>query len=180
MSITTGGGDKGMTDLWSGGRIAKDSERVDAYGTIDELNSHIGEAKHCIDADEIVDLLLHIQRDLFKVAGQLASLEEQYVEPVTDDDAQRLTDYIHHYESIMQLKGFVIPGNTIGSAKLDVCRTIARRAERCIVKLLHTDNGNVPEALLRYVNRLSDFLFIAARYEEFLQNKIVYKNDITV
>lgn len=180
MSITTGGGDKGMTDLWSGGRIAKDSERVDAYGTIDELNSHIGEAKHFIEADVITMQLLQIQRDLFRVAGQLASLEEQYVEPMNDDDATRLTEYIHHYEGIMQLKGFVIPGSTIGSAKLDICRTVARRAERCVVKLIHTHQGTVPDPLLRYVNRLSDFLFIAARYEEYLQDKIVYKNDIKV
>ncbi len=178
MSITTGKGDSGMTDLWSGGRIAKDNERVDAYGTIDELNSHLGDAKHFIESDEIAVILLQIQRDLFRVAGQLASLEEQYVEPVTDDDSARLTEYIHHYESRINLQGFVIPGSTIGSAKLDICRTIARRAERCMIKVTHSENGTVPIPLLRYINRLSDFLFIAARFEEFIQNKIVYKNDI--
>ncbi len=177
MSITTGGGDKGMTDLWSGGRIAKDSSRVEAYGTIDELNSHIGEAKHFIECNELSMKLEQLQNDLFRVAGQLASRDIEYIYPVTPEDVRRLTDYIHHYESQIGLKGFVIPGSTIGSAKLDVCRTVARRAERCIVRLLHEEPGTVPENTQKFMNRVSDFLFICARFEEYLQEKIVYKEN---
>ncbi|MDK2953407.1 cob(I)yrinic acid a,c-diamide adenosyltransferase [Kosmotoga sp. DU53] len=176
MSITTGGGDKGETSLWSGERVSKDDLRVEAYGTIDELNSHIGEARHYCKSKETKELLLRIQNDLFKVAGQLASKGKLFIEPVTETNVQWLTEKVHHYEKIIKLKGFVIPGTTIQSAKLDICRTVARRAERRIVSLYKTEK--IANELLKYMNRLSDFLFILARFEEHLEGKLMYKNDV--
>ncbi|KAF2956047.1 cob(I)yrinic acid a,c-diamide adenosyltransferase [Marinitoga sp. 38H-ov] len=173
MSISTGGGDKGNTSLWSGERVSKDDIRVEAYGTIDELNSFLGEAKHFVKSYEVKNIINEVQNDLFKVAGELASKDKIYVKPIETSDVERLTKYVKYFENKMNLTGFVIAGNTIESAKLDVCRTIARRAERRIVTLSKTDN--ISEHLLKYVNRLSDLLFIMARYEEYLIDKIEYK-----
>ena len=175
MSISTGTGDDGKTSLWSGERIEKDSLRVESYGTVDELNSFLGEAKHFV-CNEIEAHIINVQRFLFSIAGQLASRDVQYVEPVTEEAIDSLTLLIHRYEAIINLKGFVIPGSTIASAKLDVCRTVARRAERRILALSKTET--VPEPVRKYINRLSDFLFILARYEEYLAGKLLYKNDV--
>jgi len=176
MSISTGGGDKGETSLWSGERVSKDDLRVEAYGTIDELNSHIGEARHYCKSEDTRELLLKVQKDLFRVAGQLASKGKLFTEPVAETDVQWLTEKVHHYEKIIKLKGFVIPGTTIQSAKLDICRTVTRRAERRIVSLSKVEE--VSGELLKYINRLSDFLFILARFEEHLEGKLIYKNDV--
>lgn len=173
MSISTKNGDKGQTSLWSGERVDKDSIRVEAYGTIDELNSNIGEAKHYVKSYEVKDILEEIQNDLFRVAGQLASKDKLFVKPIEENDSERLTEYVHFYEDKLKLKGFVIPGNTIQSAKLDISRTISRRAERRIITLSKSEN--ISGSLLKYVNRLSDLLFIIARFEEYLEGKLEYK-----
>lgn len=174
MSISTGKGDRGETFLWSGEKVSKANIRIDSYGTIDELNSFLGDAKHYVELDEIKKIIEEVQDDLFKLAGELASLSKEYVKPIKDEDIERITSYVHKYENEVKLKGFVIPGSTIGSAKLDICRTIARRAERLIVKLNNEEptDSNV----LKYINRLSDLLFILARYEEYKQGKLKYKN----
>ena len=173
MSISTKTGDSGQTSLWSGERVFKDDIRVESYGTVDELNSFLGEAMYYANSSEVKDILLSIQRDLFRVAGQLASKDVLYVKPVCDEDVQKLTDLVHHYEEIIKLKGFVIPGSILASAKLDICRTVCRRAERRIVALNRVEA--VPVQVGQYINRLSDLLFIVARYEEYLQDKIIYK-----
>ncbi|MDO7975382.1 cob(I)yrinic acid a,c-diamide adenosyltransferase [Oceanotoga sp. DSM 15011] len=173
MSISTKKGDKGQTSLWSGERVWKDDIRVESYGTIDELNSHIGESKHYVKSHEIKEILIDIQNDLFRVAGQLASKDKLYVKPIEESDVEKITQYVYKYETRLNLKGFVIPGNTIQSSKLDVCRTIARRAERRIISLSKV--SQVPEQLNKYVNRLSDLLFIIARFEEHLEDKLEYK-----
>jgi ATP:cob(I)alamin adenosyltransferase len=120
--------------------------------------------------------MLSVQRFLFRVGGQLASKDVQYVEPVSEEDVEKLTKNVHHFEEIVGLKGFVIPGSTIASAKLDICRTVARRAERKIIALSRLEN--VPDPVRKYINRLSDFLYILARYEEFKENKLLYKNNV--
>ncbi len=176
MSISTKTGDKGLTSLWSGERIEKDSARVEAYGTIDELNSHMGESRHYCESEEVRSILLRLQRELFQVAGQLASKDKQYSEPLTERNAEELTEMVHDLEERVPLKGFVIPGNTLSSAKLDICRTVARRAERRIVTLAAKEA--VPVAVRMYVNRLSDLLFMLGRLEEQLAGKILYKNDV--
>ena len=175
LSISTGSGDGGETSLWSGERIEKDSHRVEAYGTIDELSSFLGEAKHHV-SEEVADQIVSIQRFLFRVTGHLASRDVKYVEPVEESDVQKLTEMIHKYESVVRLDGFVIPGSTIASSKLDICRTVARRAERRILTL--SKNEHVDSVIVKYVNRLSDLLFILARYEEYRAGKIVYKRDV--
>jgi ATP:cob(I)alamin adenosyltransferase len=173
MSISTKKGDNGQTSLWSGERVNKDDIRVESYGTIDELNSHLGEAKHYVKSVNVKNIIIDIQNDLFKLAGTLASKEKLYVSPIKKKDVDKLDNIVESLESKINLKGFVIPGNTISSAKIDVCRTITRRAERRIITL--SKNENIDHELKKYVNRLSDVLFLLARYEEFVMDKIVYK-----
>lgn len=172
MSITTKTGDQGKTSLFSGERVYKDDLRVDAYGTLDELDANIGEAKHMVPPDfksELIDL----QNTLFRVMGQLASASQPYPLPVCQADVDTMTDRIHYYESRLDLKGFVVPGSLPVSAKLDVCRTISRRAERRVIALSHREP--VPQELMSFVNRLSDYFFILARWIEHLSNAITYK-----
>lgn len=173
MSISTKTGDKGKTSLWSGERINKNSSRVEAYGTVDELNSNLAEAKHLVKSEKIKQMIVEIQNDLFQVAGALASTEE-FTYPVHVQDVERITNYVHDFEKEVELTGFVIPGSTLQSAKLDTCRTIARRAERRILSLAETEN--VPESLRKYMNRLSDLIYMMARFEEKIQNKLEFKN----
>lgn len=171
MSISTKTGDGGQTGLFSGERVNKDDIRVEAYGTIDELNSFIGEVKHFV-CPEVRAIIEEVHADLFRVAAELASVSVAYRQPISEADADRITEHVHHYEAIVKLKGFVIPGSILVSGKLDICRTISRRAERRIVTL--SRNAEVGVFLRKYVNRLSDLLFIMARYEEFLVDKIIY------
>jgi ATP:cob(I)alamin adenosyltransferase len=173
VSITTKGGDKGQTSLYSGERVWKDDLRVDAYGSLDELDAHIGESKHYLDNPSIVELLLSIQNGLYRVMGQLATIGTDYPYPICVKDTEHLTELIHHYEDIVQIKGFVIPGSSPASAKLDVCRTVARRAERRVIALSHVDTLSLE--LLGYVNRLSDLFFILARYVELELGVLTYK-----
>lgn len=172
MSISTKTGDKGKTSLWSGERVNKNSERVEAYGTVDELNSALSEAKHLVKAEKVKQVLHEIQDDLFHVAGSLASIGE-YAYPVKSQDVERITGYVYDFENQVKLTGFVIPGSTIQSAKLDVCRTIARRAERRILTL--ADKEIVPEPVRQYINRLSDLIFMLARFEEKREGKLEFK-----
>lgn len=172
MSISTKTGDKGKTSLWSGERVQKNSRRVEAYGTVDELNSTLAEAKHLVKSDKVRTMVVEIQNDLFRVAGALASTGD-YAYPVTTEDVERITGYVHEFEKEVELTGFVIPGNTIQSAKLDVCRTVARRAERRILTL--TEEENIPEPVKKYVNRLSDLIYMLARFEEKIENKLEFK-----
>lgn len=174
MSITTKTGDQGETGLWSGQRIPKDDLRVDCYGTLDELNSFMGEAKHYVKSAEVLQIIEQAQKDLFKVAGELATKEIEFFDPVTEKEIDLMTTIIHDFEAKVELSGFVLPGSTIQSAKLDICRTIARRAERKIIALSRREK--IPATLLIYVNRLSDLLYMMARFEEKLQDKIRPKN----
>ncbi len=172
MTISTQKGDDGSTGLWSGERVSKNSARVEAYGTIDELNAHLAEAKHGVTSDTLKTMIVEIQNDLFRVAGSLASLCE-YKHPVTNQDVQRITGYVRRFEEEVPLQGFVIPGTTLQSAKLDVCRTVARRAERCIITLHEAEP--VSEILLWYINRVSDLLYMLARYEEHQAGTLTHK-----
>lgn len=174
MSISTKTGDDGTTGLWSGERVGKDSLRVESYGTIDELNAFLGDARRHVKTDRVKEIIDILQRDLFCVAGSLAtSGPGAYVQPVTEADVERLTDWVHELEAAVPLTGFVIPGSTDSSAKLDICRTVCRRAERRIVALARQDAVDGPTR--RFVNRLSDLLFMLARYEEQAEGAIRYK-----
>ncbi len=164
MSITTKGGDKGQTSLYTGERVWKDDLRVDAYGSLDELDAFIGEAKHYVDNEEIKTILIEVQSKLYRVMGQLATKNGSYPYPVCVQDVDKITTTIREYEDKLQLRGFVIPGSTLPSAKLDLCRTVARRAERRIIALSHSEE--VAAEVLGFVNRLSDLFFILARTVE--------------
>jgi cob(I)alamin adenosyltransferase len=172
MSISTKTGDQGKTSLWTGERVKKNASRVEAYGTVDELNSTLAEAKHLVKSGKVKAQVLEIQNDLFRVAGALASRGE-FRHPVTGEDVERITRYVHEFEKEVKLTGFVIPGSTLPSAKLDVCRTIARRAERRILAL--AEEETVPEPVRKYVNRLSDLIYMMARFEEKIENKLEFK-----
>ena len=175
MSIVTRTGDDGLTGLWSGERVRKDDPRVEAYGTVDELDSVLGEAKHYLKREYTRRLAEELQRDLFRVAGELATRSGSFSRPMTEADEARLAAYVERFEAEIPLKGFVLPGSTTQSAKLDIARTVCRRAERRIVSLAW--DADVPEPLRRYVNRLSDLLFMMARAEEASDGGVRYAKD---
>lgn len=172
MSIVTKTGDDGTTGLWSGERIGKDSLRVEAYGTIDELSSTLGMARHLCFQDNVLYAIEYIQRLLFRVAGELASLGVAFDHPINEEDERTIEAKTSEIEGRIPLQGFVVPGMTQGSAVLDVARTIARRAERRVVALSRTEQ--VSPVLLRTLNRLSDFIYMLARDEEAAQGKLTF------
>lgn len=168
LKIYTRTGDSGETSLYDGARVPKDSDRVESYGTIDELNSMLGLARQYTSDKEITDILLKMQRSLFNVAGELATtVGENFPEKVSDVDVKWLEETIDHYLDLMnrnEVFQFIIPGSNLLSATLHVARTICRRAERRILSL-HEESQVRPE-LMKYVNRLSDTLYAIARYSE--------------
>ncbi len=172
MSISTKRGDEGTTGLWSGERVRKDDLRVEAYGTIDELNSILGECRHFCTLPGSVELLEKIQLDLIRVCGELATASGEARKTMAPCDSEALTAEVNRYEEDIKLSGFVIPGSTLSSAKLDVARTVCRRAERRIVTL--ADSVSVGAPLRQYMNRLSDLLFMMARAEEKAEGKLRY------
>ena len=169
--IYTRAGDKGKTGLLSGERIDKADPRVEAYGTVDELGTFLGVAK-VHSSERIAGYIHDIQQKLFLINSELAtnpeSLEEDSplgkLDRVTADDVvhlEKIADELS--EELPLLTNFVIPGGSKGSAFLHVCRTVCRRAERRIVQ--HANSYPVNEELIRYINRLSDLLFVMSRYE---------------
>ena len=167
MPITTKTGDKGLTGLFTGDRVAKYSPIMEANGTIDELDSFLGEAKHYVP-EEMAGILEKIQVQLYDLMAELAS-KGKYAK-VGDDEIRWLEELIHRYEEEVQLRAFVLPGSTLTSAKLDVCRAVTRRAERKVARLV-LDYGFGQNALM-YLNRLSDLLFIMARAIEKREGKL--------
>lgn len=168
--IYTKGGDKGSTSLGSGKRVKKHDLRVAAYGTVDEANAAIGVARlHTRDkggAGDIDDMLNRIQNDLFDLGADLCQPEDPKDYPplrVVEAQVERLEQEIDRLNAELQpLKSFVLSGGTPAAAYLHLARTIARRAERDITALMETESVN--PAGLRYINRLSDLLFVMARY----------------
>jgi len=172
MSLTTKKGDQGKTSLYSGERVWKDNSRVKAYGTVDELDAFISDAKHLITHPSYFQLLEDIQKILARMMGQLATKTKTYPEPITIEEVKKLSEAIQILEEKTTLKGFVIPGSIVVSARLDICRTIARRAEREIITLARKEE--VAPEILQYINRLSDFFFILARTLEAEAGAIKY------
>lgn len=164
--IYTKGGDKGKTSLGGGKRVLKSSVRIAAIGDVDETNACIGLAR--LFADEYMNRILsHLQNDLFDMGADLCVVEEK------DDNKDRLRihphqvhfleDTIDHYNKpLPPLKSFVLPGGTSLSASLHQARAVARRAERTICVLKETESVN--DYVLQYINRLSDLLFVLARF----------------
>jgi cob(I)alamin adenosyltransferase len=165
MKIYTRTGDTGETSLFGGTRVGKDDPRVHTYGEVDELNAHIGLARANAADSEIDAELVRLQRDLFALGAQLADPGGTVGDRLTkarlvDDDIARLEQLIDRLEAdLPPLRNFVLAGGTPCGAALHVARAVCRRAERAMVAL----DPAVDPVLLRYINRLSDLLFVLAR-----------------
>lgn len=164
-SISTMRGDSGETSLAGGVRVSKSSVRVETYGTLDELNSSMGFARSICEDTEVVVFTKSVQQDLFKIGSSLATPIESpkaqlIIEPTLVD---RLTNEVHRIEAIEGLLAdWSIPGEHRAAAAYDVARTICRRAERALVRL--QESGEVVQpAILAYLNRLSDLLWLFGR-----------------
>ncbi len=171
--IYTRTGDEGTTGLGTGARVPKHALRIAAYGTVDETNSVIGVARLHLSGDDgrtVDEMLFRIQNDLFDLGADLCvpdTGEDLGYEPlrVTADQVKRLEDEIDQLNAVLApLKSFVLPGGTPAAAHLHVARTVSRRAERLMVELASGEGEPVSAAALQYINRLSDFLFVAGRY----------------
>jgi cob(I)alamin adenosyltransferase len=170
--IYTRTGDKGTTALGSGERVPKHALRISAYGTVDETNASVGMARVHLGAGHpgLDAKLLRIQNDLFDLGGDLCVPdrgEKLEYEPLRMTEAQvkRLEEEIDEMNTELKpLRSFVLPGGTPAAAALHMARTISRRAERLMVELAEDPNEPVSAEALKYINRLSDFLFVASRY----------------
>ncbi|MGH8033518.1 MAG: cob(I)yrinic acid a,c-diamide adenosyltransferase [Luteimonas sp.] len=157
--IYTKTGDDGTTGLGDGSRVAKDCARVGAYGTVDEANSAIGLLLAAELPDDIRSLLTTVQHQLFDLGGELCIPGHAAID---DADVERLEQQLDHYnDALPALKDFILPGGGEAAARCHIARTVVRRAERETVTLSHRD-GVRPQAI-RYLNRLSDLLFVLAR-----------------
>ena len=165
MKIYTKTGDKGTTALYGGLRLSKAELRIEAYGTVDELNSFLGLAATYLDEKEYSDLMQGIQSRLFDIGTHLAAEpgKKNLVLPEIPDTAITLLEqYIDKMnETLPELKFFILPGGNKAAAVCHVARTVCRRAERCVVRL--SENDKIEPILIQYLNRLSDFLFVLAR-----------------
>lgn len=179
--IYTKSGDDGTTGLVGGRRVAKDNVRVEAYGTVDEANSFIGAAvviatgalspppHDTRTASRIAETLSSIQHDLFDLGADLATPVARDEKPssalrITEHQVARLEKIIDDYnEKLQPLNSFVLPGGTPLSASLHVARVATRRAERCAVSLMQLEPQETSAVAIRYLNRLSDLLFVLAR-----------------
>jgi cob(I)alamin adenosyltransferase len=166
MKIYTKTGDAGETGLFGGQRVPKDALRIEAYGSVDEVNSVIGIVQSMNPPGKLVPMLSRIQNDLFVVGADLATpvvKSGMHVDRVEIAQSVVLEQFIDELEEeLPPLKWFILPGGTPAAAQLHCARTVCRRAERDVVRLSHIED--IGEAVIVYVNRLSDFLFVAARY----------------
>lgn len=167
MKVYTKTGDKGQTSLVGGQRVSKCCERLESYGTVDELNSHIGVLMtYCTDKAE-VDFMLDVQAKLFVVGGYLATdnavREVRQGNIVTPDMVESIEHEIDRLNELLPpLRLFILPGGSRGAAYAHVCRTVCRRTERVILRLAAT-GAEVDDNVLAYINRLSDYFFVLAR-----------------
>jgi cob(I)alamin adenosyltransferase len=164
-SISTTRGDNGQTGLAGGIRVSKASLRVDTYGNVDELNSVLGFARSICEDAEIAELSKRIQRELFTVCSSLATPPSSPKPPIAITTAMvdALTTDVHRFEAIEGVLGdWSLPGTLPVTAAFDVARTVCRRAERAVVRLIETGEPVQP-AILAYLNRLSDLLWIVGR-----------------
>lgn len=176
MKIYTKTGDEGQTSLFSGKRVAKDSSYVASYGEVDELNSFLGWAVSVAPDDHALrEKLIQIQHDLHQLCSDLATPSDATVAipRFEANRTQRVESWIDEMQTELEpLKQFILPGGSELSARLHICRTIARRAERAVVAHGREEELNAETGV--YLNRVSDFLFVAARYA----NKISKKADV--
>ena len=163
MKAYTGTGDRGETSLYGGTRVGKENPRVEAYGAVDELNSHIGLARAMLKDRRIDEILKGVQRDLFVLGGDLASelvtakiprIERSHVA-----NLEKTVDIVH--TELKPLRRFILPTGGVAGAQLHVARAVCRRAERRVTSLAKVESIN-PQAI-PYLNRLSSLLFVLAR-----------------
>ena len=170
MKIYTKTGDKGETGLMGGKRLTKDSLRITAIGEVDELNAVLGVCR-AENKQVVIEKILHVlQRDLFALGADLSTpLEEKYDVPrVKENQITQLENWIDKIDvEVEPLKNFILPGGSAAAASLHLARTICRRAERAIVALERVEN--IGENIVKFINRLSDLLFMMARYANFLE-----------
>ena len=185
--IYTKTGDKGMTSLVGGQRVSKTDLRLEAYGTVDELNSQLGLLLTEVGDASDHALLNEVQNHLFVVGGYLATDQsttqlraQSVVTPAMIESLEKAVDEID--SSLPKLRAFVLPGGTRGASMAHVCRTVCRRAERRILalnnQLKERDEAELDANVLSYMNRLSDFLFVLARKMNIIegQKEIIWKN----
>lgn len=169
MKVYTKGGDKGKTSLIGGTRVFKSHIRIEAYGTVDELNSWMGVLRDHINDPAVQELLIEIQDRLFTMGSLLAADPEKSkmkLPPLRDSDIVRLEKAIDAMdEELEPMRQFILPGGHPAVSWCHVARTVCRRAERHVIVLDNAKFGNepLPEVIVQYLNRLSDYLFVLSR-----------------
>jgi cob(I)alamin adenosyltransferase len=188
MKIYTRTGDKGKTSI-IGGRVDKDDIRVEAYGTVDEVNCFVGQAMAELEGELFKDVLFDlekIQHELFDCGGDLASVSEKWTIKLHQESIDYLESRIDEFiKEAPNVERFILPGGTKPSASLHIARTITRRAERLVVTLLKAD-PKTSVTVLKYLNRLSDYFFALARVVnhrlcvrdvEYVRSAIVFRSE---
>lgn len=170
MKIYTRTGDAGTTSLVGGDRLPKDHVRIEAYGTVDELNSHIGYLTTFPDCPpESKKFLIFVQNRLFNIGGYLANPNPGDFLPVNNDDIERLEQSVDEMDHVIPpVNRFTLPGGCAISAYSHIARTVARRAERRIVTL--ASSAEVSPLVMAFINRLSDWLYVFSRYNNVLSD----------
>lgn len=168
LKIYTKTGDKGSTSLLGGTKVPKSHLRIEAYGTIDELNSHVGLCRDLISDQQSKETLLEIQDRLFTIGSSLACdpIKEprMRIPDITDADTELLEKEIDRMsDALPPMQHFIMPGGHPVVSQLHIARCVCRRAERCCVRL-ELESLEVDQVILRYLNRLSDYLFMICRY----------------
>lgn len=168
MKIYTKTGDKGTTSLIGGTKVSKSHLRIEAYGTTDELNSYIGLCRDLLTDEQSRTILLEIQDRLFTIGSSLACDPEKEtklkIPDLTEPDISLLENEIDRMnEQLPEMKSFILPGGHATVSHLHIARCICRRAERCVVRL-EMEGEETSPVVIKYINRLSDYLFTLARY----------------
>lgn len=179
MKIYTKTGDEGLTSLFGGARLSKDDIRIEAYGTVDELNAFTGNLYDKVSIESVNEVLFIIQNKLFNIGSVLASdPEKKFNLPgVNESDVKFLENQIDMMEKDLEpLKNFILPSGHEVVSSTHICRTVCRRAERRIVAL--NKNAEVETTIIVYLNRLSDYYFVLARYltVKYNASEIIWKN----
>ncbi len=169
--VYTRSGDKGETSLVDGSRVPKDHPRCEAFGTLDELNSCLGISKSFLDPvseKELFEVIEYLQQELFDLGSEIATPKDfSYpgmwrAEKRHTEHLEKLCDYYN--KDLPELDSFILPGGSSLASSLHLARTVARRAERSMLSLLHSEKEAISQEALIYCNRISDLLFVLARY----------------
>lgn len=171
MPVYTRRGDQGQTDLFSGERVSKTNPRIEGYGSVDEVNSLLGVALSHLDDGDVAEELVDVQDRLHVICANLANTEEDPDRPeITDGDIELLEERIDALnEELPSLTNFILPGGSQPGSFLHYARSVCRRAERDVIRL--ADEEPISAEVVKFLNRLSDYLFVAARYVNHRRNE---------